>query len=140
MASGLFFCDFGVQPIENAFQSEKSGFLYRGTPEAASSFRQPRASGYPRRQVWDNRPKGKHSEDGFRLVERRDMSAATYWWQKNYDAAVLEMDSAQLPSRVKDALTSIQERLETRIEQGGIEYRVIVEARKWLGMLKATRR
>jgi hypothetical protein len=68
------------------------------------------------------------------------MSATTYWWQKNYDAAVLEKDSAQLPNRVKDALTSIQERLETRIEQGGIEYRVIVEARKWLGMLKATRR
>jgi hypothetical protein len=33
------------------------------------------------------------------------MSATTYWWQKNYDAAVLEMDSAQLPNRVKDALS-----------------------------------
>jgi hypothetical protein len=50
------------------------------------------------------------------------------------------MDSAQLPSRVKDALTAIQERLETRIEHGGIEYRAIVEARKWLGMLKSNRR
>jgi hypothetical protein len=50
------------------------------------------------------------------------MSATTYWWQKNYDAAVLEMDSAQLPSRVKDALKSIAERLEKCIEYGGTEH------------------
>jgi hypothetical protein len=67
------------------------------------------------------------------------MSATTYRWQRNYDAAVLEMDSAQLPSRVKDALTAIQERLETRIEHGGVGYRAIVEARRSLGMLKSTR-
>jgi hypothetical protein len=68
------------------------------------------------------------------------MSATTYWWQKSYDAAVLEMDSAQLPNRVKDALKSIAERLEKRIEYGGIEHQAIVEAGRLLGALKSTRR
>ena len=70
----------------------------------------------------------------------RDMSATTYWWQKNYDAAVLEVDSAQLPSRVKDALKSIAERLEKHIEYGGIEHQAIVAAGGSLGALKSTRR
>jgi hypothetical protein len=65
------------------------------------------------------------------------MSATTYWWQKNYDAAVLEMDSAQLPSRVKDALKSISERLEKCIEYGGVEHQAIVEAGRSLGALKS---
>ena len=68
------------------------------------------------------------------------MSATTYWWQKNYDAAVLEMDSAQLPSRVKDALKSISERLEKCIEYGGIEHQAILEAGRSLGALKSRRR
>ena len=68
------------------------------------------------------------------------MSATTYWWQKNYDAAVLEMDSAQLPSRVKDALKSIAERLEKCIEYGGTEHHAIVEAGRSLGALKSRRR
>jgi hypothetical protein len=68
------------------------------------------------------------------------MSATTYWWQKNYDAAVLEVDSAQLPNRVKDALKSIEERLETRIEYGGVEHQAIVAARRSLGGLKSKRR
>jgi hypothetical protein len=76
----------------------------------------------------------------FKLVERRDMSATTYLWQKNYDAAVLEMDSAQLPNRVKDALKSIEERMEKGIVYGGDEHQAIVEARKSLGALKSTRR
>jgi hypothetical protein len=68
------------------------------------------------------------------------MSETTYWWQKNYDAAVLEMDSAQLPCRVKDALKSIAERLEKCIEYGGIEHQAIVAAGRSLGALKSTRR
>jgi hypothetical protein len=68
------------------------------------------------------------------------MSATTYCWQKNYDAAVLEMDSAQLPGRVKDALKSIAERLERCIEYGGIEHQAIVEAGRSLGALKSKRR
>ena len=68
------------------------------------------------------------------------MSETTYWWQKNYDAAVLEVDSAQLPSRVKDALKSIAERLEKHIEYGGIEHQAIVAAGRSLGALKSTRR
>ena len=69
----------------------------------------------------------------------RDMSATTYWWQKNYDAAVLEVDSAQLPSRVKDALKSIEERMENCIVYGGVEHQAIVEARRSLGALKPSR-
>ena len=69
----------------------------------------------------------------------RDMSPATYRWQKNYDAAVLEMDSAQLPSRVKDALKSIEERMENCIVYGGVEHQAIVEARRSLGALKPSR-
>jgi hypothetical protein len=68
------------------------------------------------------------------------MSETTYWWQKNYDAAVLEVDSAQLPSRVKDALKSIAERLEKHIENGGIEHQAIVAAGRSLGALKSMRR
>jgi hypothetical protein len=68
------------------------------------------------------------------------MSTTTYWWQKNYDAAVLEADSSRLPNRVKDALKSIEERLETRIEHGGVEHQAIVEARRSLGTLKSKRR
>ena len=70
----------------------------------------------------------------------RDMSATTYWWQKNYDAAVLEMDSAELPSRVTNALKSIAERMETCIVYGGVEHQAIVEARRSLGALKFRRR
>lgn len=65
------------------------------------------------------------------------MSATTYWWQKNYDAAVLEMDSAQLPNRVNEALKAIDERLETRILYGGVEHQAIVEARRSLGTMKS---
>jgi hypothetical protein len=67
------------------------------------------------------------------------MRTTTYWWQKNYDAAVLEMDAAQLPSRVKDALKSIEERMENCIVYGGVEHQAIVEARRSLGALKPSR-
>ncbi len=67
------------------------------------------------------------------------MNATTYGWQKNYDAAVLEMDLAQLPNRVKDALKAIAERLETCIDPGGVEHQAIVEARRSLQILKSMR-
>jgi hypothetical protein len=41
---------------------------------------------------------------------------------------------------VKDALKLIAERLEKRIEYGGIEHQAIVEAGRLLGALKSTRR
>ncbi len=71
--------------------------------------------------------------------ERRNMNATTYGWQKNYDAAVLEMDLAQLPNRVKDALKAIEERMENCIDPGGVEHQAIVEARRSLQILKSMR-
>jgi hypothetical protein len=53
---------------------------------------------------------------------------------------VLEMDSARLPSRVKDALKSLKERLKKRIDYGGIEHQAIVGAGRSLGALKSARR
>jgi hypothetical protein len=66
--------------------------------------------------------------------------SATYWWQKNYDAAVLEMDLKQVPGRVLDALKAIEERLRSCIEYGGTEHLAIVEARKALTTLTVKRR
>ena len=63
-----------------------------------------------------------------------------YRWQQTYDAAVLEMDLAQLPSRVVTALNAIEERLRSCIEYGGVEHLAIVDARKALTTLKAGRR
>jgi hypothetical protein len=60
----------------------------------------------------------------------------TYWWQKTYDAAVLEMDLAKLPGRVMEALQAIEERLRSFIVYGGVEHVAIVEARKSLHALK----
>jgi hypothetical protein len=66
--------------------------------------------------------------------------SATYWWQKNYDAAVLEMDLKQVPGRVLEALKAIEERLRSCIEYGGTEHLAIVEARKALTTLTVKRR
>jgi predicted fused transcriptional regulator/phosphomethylpyrimidine kinase len=63
-----------------------------------------------------------------------------YWWQQTYDAAVLEMDLAQVPGRVVTALKAIEERLRSCIEYGGIEHLAIVDARRALATLKAGRR
>jgi hypothetical protein len=63
----------------------------------------------------------------------------TYLWQKPYDAAVLEMDLEQLPVRVQNAFNAIEERLRTRIEDGGVEHRALMEARRSLGILKKIR-
>jgi hypothetical protein len=64
----------------------------------------------------------------------------TYWWQKAYDAAVLEMDLAKLPGRAMEALQAIEERLRSFIVYGGVEHVAIVEARKSLYEMKSKRR
>jgi hypothetical protein len=63
-----------------------------------------------------------------------------YWWQQTYDAAVLEMDLAEVPGRVATALKAIEERLRSCIEYGGVEHLAIVDARRALAILKAVRR
>jgi hypothetical protein len=64
----------------------------------------------------------------------------TYLWQKPYDAAVLEMDQEQLPGRVQNAFNAIEERLRNRIEDGSVEHRALMEARRSLGILKNMRK
>lgn len=64
----------------------------------------------------------------------------TYLWQKPYDAAVLEVDRDQLPGRVQHAFSAIEERLRTRIEDGGVEHRALMEARRSLGTLMNMRK
>jgi hypothetical protein len=63
----------------------------------------------------------------------------TYWWQKTYDAAVLEMDLAKIPARAMEALQAIEERLRSFIVYGGVEHMAIVEARKSLHEMKSKR-
>jgi hypothetical protein len=67
-------------------------------------------------------------------------SQTVYRWQTPYDSAVLEMDFAQIPGRVKAALSAIEERLRSCIEYGSPEHRAIEDARRALATLKTKRR
>ena len=67
-------------------------------------------------------------------------NSTTYWWQNAYDKAVLEMDWAQLPGRIAEALKAIEQRLRSSIVYGGTEYLAIVDARRSLATLGARRR
>jgi hypothetical protein len=65
------------------------------------------------------------------------MTAPTvYRWQATYDSAVLEMDLARMPDRVKDALKAIEERLRSFIVYGSPEHTAIESARKALAALR----
>ena len=61
----------------------------------------------------------------------------TYWWQKTYDAAVLEMNSTRLPERVVAALGAIEERMRSCMVYGSDEHQAIANARRALGILSA---
>ena len=67
-------------------------------------------------------------------------SLPIYRWRTAYDSAVLEMDVAQMPDRVKEALKAIEERLRSCIVYGSPEHTAIEGARKALATLKARRR
>jgi hypothetical protein len=65
------------------------------------------------------------------------MTAPTvYRWQATYDSAVLEVDLARIPDRVKEALKAIEERLRSCIVYGSPEHSAIEGARKALAALK----
>jgi hypothetical protein len=64
----------------------------------------------------------------------------TYWWQSSFDKAVLEMDWAQVPARIAEALKAIEERLRSTIVYGSTEHLAIVDARRSLATLSARRR
>jgi hypothetical protein len=66
--------------------------------------------------------------------------STVYPWQTTYDSAVLEMDLAQIPDRVSQALKAIDERLRSCIVYGSPEHTAIEGARKALATLKAKRR
>jgi hypothetical protein len=63
-----------------------------------------------------------------------------YRWQTPYDSAVLEADVAQIPARVKEALSAIEERLRSCIEYGSPEHRAIEDARRSLAAMKTKRK
>jgi len=63
----------------------------------------------------------------------------TYWWQSSFDKAVLEMDWAQVPARIAEALKAIEERLRSTIVYGSTEHLAIVDARRSLATLSARR-
>jgi hypothetical protein len=67
-------------------------------------------------------------------------SQTVYRWQTPYDSAVLEVDLARIPTRVKEALSAIEERLRSCIEYGSPEHRAIEDARRALAVLKAKRK
>jgi hypothetical protein len=67
-------------------------------------------------------------------------SQTVYRWQTPYDSAVLEMDTTRIPTRVKEALSAIEERLRSCIEYGSVEHRAIEDARRALATLKAKRK
>ncbi|MGA2427920.1 MAG: hypothetical protein ABSH13_05400 [Candidatus Acidiferrum sp.] len=67
-------------------------------------------------------------------------SQTVYRWQTPYDSAVLEADLAQIPTRVKAALTAIEERLRSCIEYGSPEHRAIEDARRALAAMKPKRK
>jgi hypothetical protein len=67
-------------------------------------------------------------------------SPTVYRWQTPYDSAVLEMDLTRIPTRVKEALKAIEERLRSCIEYGSPEHRAIEDARRALATLSGKRR
>jgi hypothetical protein len=72
--------------------------------------------------------------------EGRMTSPTVYRWQTPYDSAVLEMDLTRIPTRVKEALKAIEERLRSCIEYGSPEHRAIEDARRALATLSGKRR
>jgi hypothetical protein len=60
-----------------------------------------------------------------------------YWWQRTYDAAVLEMNSSRLPERVVEALDAIEERMRSCIVYGSVEHVAIANARRALAILSS---
>lgn len=58
-----------------------------------------------------------------------------FWWQKTYDAAILEVNPARLSERVVEALNAIEERLRSCIVYGSIEHVAIGNARRTLATL-----
>ncbi len=67
-------------------------------------------------------------------------NSTSYWWQHAFDKAVLEMDWAQVPARIAEALKAIEERLRSSIVYGSTEHLAIVDARRSLATLNARRR
>jgi hypothetical protein len=69
-------------------------------------------------------------------MENMTISQA-YWWQKTYDAAVLELNSSRLPERVVEALAAIEERMRSCIVYGSVEHVEIANARRALAILSS---
>ena len=61
-----------------------------------------------------------------------------YRWQAAYLSAILEFDSSKIPAKVRNALSSIEERLKLPLLSGSPEYQAIQDAKSRITALRAS--
>jgi hypothetical protein len=67
------------------------------------------------------------------------VSQRIYAWQEPYMAAVRETDDANMPGRILEATSAIEQRLLSPVEPGSEEDRAIQNAQRGLAALRAER-
>jgi hypothetical protein len=67
------------------------------------------------------------------------MSHPTYSWEELYVAAIYETDDANMPGRILEATSAIEQRLLRPIEPGSEEDKAIRRAQNGLATLRAER-
>jgi hypothetical protein len=67
------------------------------------------------------------------------MSNATYSWEELYMAAIYETDNANMPGRILEAVSAIEQRLLSPVEHGSGEDQAIKNAQHGLATLRAER-
>jgi hypothetical protein len=67
------------------------------------------------------------------------VSQPIYAWQEPYMAAVRETDDANMPGRILEATSAIEQRLLSPVEPGSEEDRAIQKAQRGLAALRAER-
>ena len=67
------------------------------------------------------------------------MSNATYSWEELYMAAIYETDNANMPGRILEAVSAIEQRLLSPVEQGSGEDQATKNAQHGLAALRVER-
>jgi hypothetical protein len=67
------------------------------------------------------------------------MSRPTYLWEEPYLAAIYESDEANMPGRILEATSAIEQRLLSPVEPGSEEESAIRNAQRGLETLRAER-
>ena len=62
----------------------------------------------------------------------------TYPWQTAYVSALMEFDPSKIAAKVREALSSIEDRLKLPLIFGALEYQAIQDARSGISVLKAS--